>query len=102
MSPYIFVIAMNVLSNLLNVAIAQGVFRYHLKCKQINLTHICFADDLLIFTKGDLDSMMGIQNVLKVFYTYSRLQLNCEKSEFFSTGIQREQLERFIKQLASS
>ena len=93
---------MNVLSKLLNVAAAQGVFKFHLKCKKINLTHICFADDLLIFTKGDLDSMMGIQSVLKVFYTSSILQLNCEKSEFFSTGIQREQLERFIKQLASS
>ena len=73
LSPYIFVIAMNVLSNLLNAAGFYGVFKYHPKCKRINLTYLCFADDLLIFTKGDIDSVMGIQRILELFYSYSGL-----------------------------
>ena len=44
------------------------------------------------FSKGNLSSIMGIQNVLKAFYTFSGLQLNCAKSELFSTGVSRESL----------
>ena len=80
---------MDILSKLLDAVVAHGVFDYHPKCKRIKLTHFCFADDLMIFTKGNLDSIVGIQNVLKLFYTYSRLQLNCEKSEFFNSLIMR-------------
>ena len=80
---------MDIISKLLDAAPAYGVFDYHPKCKRIKLTHLCFADDLMIFIKGNLDSIVGIQNVLKLFYTYSRLQLNCEKSEFFNSVIMR-------------
>ena len=73
LSPYIFVIAMDVLSKLLDGAATCGVFSCHPKCKRFKLTHLCFADDLLIFTKGNLDSIVGVQNVLKLFYTYSGL-----------------------------
>ena len=92
--PYIFVIVMNVLSSLLDAAAAQGVFKFHPKCKRINLTHLSFADDLLIFTKGELESVVGIQKVLELFYTYSGLKLNCEKNELFSIGVQRQEIER--------
>ena len=69
LSPYIFVLTMNVLSRLLDAAAIHGVFKFHLKCKRIKLTHLCFADDLLIFFKGTLDSILGIQKVLNLFYT---------------------------------
>ena len=75
------------------------VFNYHPKCKRIRLTHLCFADDLLIFAKGNIDSVIGIQNVLKLFYSYSGLQLNNSKSEFFSSGLTSESLER-IREVA--
>ena len=92
LSLYIFVIVMNVLSNLLDSAAAYGVFKFHPKCKKINLTHLCFADDLLIFTRGELESVVGVQRVLDLFYSYSGLRLNCEKSELFSSGIPSEVL----------
>ena len=84
---------MNVLSNLLDTTAAHGIFKFHPKCKKISLMHLCFADDLFSFTKGELDSIVGVQKVLELFYTYFGLRLNCEKSELFSTGIQREELE---------
>ena len=49
LSPYLFVIAINVLSKLLDAAAEYGVISYHPKCKKIKLTHLSFADDLLIF-----------------------------------------------------
>ncbi|GMI94912.1 hypothetical protein HRI_003160500 [Hibiscus trionum] len=65
LSPYLFVIAMNVLSGLLDKAATQGIFQFHPKCKKLNLTHLCFADDLLVFCKGNVDSLVGVQCVLK-------------------------------------
>ena len=90
LSPYIFVIAMDVLSKLLDAAAAYGVFNYHPNCKRIKLIHLSFADDLLIFMKGNKDSIEGVQKILNVFYTYSGLQLNCDKSEFYCSGVSRD------------
>ena len=83
MSPYIFFIAMDVLSKLLDAATTYDVFSYHPKCKKIKLTHLCFANDLMIFTKGNIELIVGMRNILRLFYTYSGLKLNCEKSEIF-------------------
>ena len=71
----------------------HGVFQYHPKCKRVRITHLCFADDLLIFAKGNMDSIKGIQQVLMQFYSFSGLQLNNTKSEIFSSGITNELLE---------
>ena len=94
LSPYLFVIAMDILSKLLDAAAVHGVFDYHPKCKRTKLTHLCFVDDLMIFTKGNLESIVGIQNVLRLFYSYSWLQLNSDKSEIFSSGIKGDLIEK--------
>ena len=92
LSFYIFVLAMDVLSRLLDAVVINGVFMFHPKCKKLTFTHFCFADDLLIFSKGNIDSIIGVQKILNIFYTYSGLQLNSSKSELFSTGIEVEDL----------
>ena len=74
---------------MLDATVNHGAFSYHPKCKKVKLTHLCFADDLLIFAKGNLESIIGIKNVLQQFHFFSRLHLNCAKSEFFSIGIFR-------------
>ncbi|XP_038993423.1 uncharacterized protein LOC120117185 [Hibiscus syriacus] len=90
LSPYIFVMAMNVLSCLLNVAAMKEVFRFHPKCIKVGLTHLCFTDDLLVFCKGSLDFVIGVQVVLDMFYSMSGLKLNVSKCEIFCTGISDE------------
>ncbi|XP_038991416.1 uncharacterized protein LOC120114654 [Hibiscus syriacus] len=82
---------MNIPSNLLNVAALKGVFSYHPKCKRIGLTHLCFADNLLIFCKGSINSVMGVQAVLDHFYSMSGLKLNASKCEMYVAGIPAEQ-----------
>ncbi|XP_039063500.1 uncharacterized protein LOC120208257 [Hibiscus syriacus] len=64
---------MNVLSKLLDEAVKRGVFKYHPRCKKIGLAHLCFTDDLLIFSEGNLDSLCGIKGVLEKFYKMSGL-----------------------------
>lgn len=52
LSPYLFVICMQVLSKLLDKAATERRIGYHPYCKELSLTHICFADDVLVFSDG--------------------------------------------------
>ncbi|XP_038993929.1 uncharacterized protein LOC120117773 [Hibiscus syriacus] len=85
---------MNVLSRLLNVAARNSLIRFHPKCKRVSLTHLCFADDLLIFCHGDVSSILVVVGVLGVFYELSSLQLNAGKSELFACGVHDDILSR--------
>ncbi|KAK5772521.1 hypothetical protein PVK06_048810 [Gossypium arboreum] len=51
---YLFVVAMNALSRILEEVAQCGVFKYHPKCLRVKLSHLSFADDLLIFAKGSV------------------------------------------------
>ena len=53
------------------------------------IQNVSFADDLMIFTKGDMESFVGVKKFLQLFYIYSGLQLNNEKSKFFNSRISR-------------
>lgn len=53
-SSYLFVIFMEVLSLILKKAFSRSNFKYHGKTKESGLTHLCFANDLILFSKGDI------------------------------------------------
>ncbi|XP_039048777.1 uncharacterized protein LOC120189611 [Hibiscus syriacus] len=93
LSPLLFVISMNVLSRLLNLAAAKNLISFHPKYKRIGLTHLSFADDLMIFCKGNVDSIIGVISVLEQFYEMSGLNLNASKCVFFSAGISSRNVE---------
>lgn len=93
LSPYLFVIVMEVFSQMINAAARLNFINYHPKCKKIGLTHLIFADDLFIFIKGNLDSVVGVKRLLDLFYVFSGLQVNCLKSEIFCSGIPNVVLE---------
>lgn len=67
LSPYLFVICMNVLSKMLDKAATEKRIGYHQYCQSLKLTHLCFADDLLIFADGKKKSIEEILNVFKYF-----------------------------------
>ncbi|XP_039006174.1 uncharacterized protein LOC120133717 [Hibiscus syriacus] len=82
---------MNVLSKLLDIAASGKNFQFHPKCRRVNLTHLCFADDLLIFCKGSLNSIVGVKCVLERFYELSGMRLNASKTEIFIAGVNDNQ-----------
>ncbi|XP_057535390.1 uncharacterized protein LOC130813571 [Amaranthus tricolor] len=43
-----------------------GTFGFHPRCKSINLIHLCFADDLMIFCKGGLSFVRVICECIKI------------------------------------
>ncbi|XP_019232463.1 PREDICTED: uncharacterized protein LOC109213163 [Nicotiana attenuata] len=64
----------------------QKEFRYHPKCKKLGVTHICFANDLLMFCRGDKQSVNALQNTLNKFSNASGLQASAEKSSIYIAG----------------
>lgn len=64
LSPYLYVILSNVLSKLLNKAAEAGGFQYHPQCQEVKLTHLSFADDIVVFTDGTVASLLGVMEVM--------------------------------------
>lgn len=93
LSPYLFVIAMNVLSLMLNKAAADLKIKYHHKCSKSKLTHLAFADDLLIFMDGSLSSVQIVLQVLKEFELRSGLAVSVQKSSFYASGLTQEEVD---------
>ena len=61
MSPILFAIAMEYLSRLLKGLREEKMFKYHPKCSKLDITHLSFVDDLLLFSRGDLESIKMLQ-----------------------------------------
>lgn len=53
LSPYLFIMCVEVLSKLLDSAARDGIYGYHPKCQALALTHLIFADDLVIFSAAN-------------------------------------------------
>ena len=92
LSPYLYVILNNVLSKMLNKAAEDKQFGYHPQCKDVKLTHLCFADDILIFTDGSVGSLRGVLKVMEQFAKISGLHINASKSYLFATGLNLDPL----------
>jgi hypothetical protein len=87
-STYLFDLAMEVLSRLLEEAACNNLdFQFHPKCAELKLTHLCFADNLLIFSAAKLNSLRVIHDVLAQFEGLSGLKSNPTKSSVFVSGL---------------
>ncbi|WZZ40579.1 hypothetical protein YC2023_036838 [Brassica napus] len=85
-SPYIFIMLMEVLSRLLDKAQTEGSFRLHPLCSDPKLTHLVFADDLLVFSDGSRAFTAGIKDVMCQFKNWPGLDTNETKTEIFYGG----------------
>ena len=87
LSPYLFVLCMNVLSLKLDKAMVERKFKVHPGCQNLSLTHLCFADDLMVFVEGSKDSVQGAISVFDEFEVWSGLSISVEKSTIFMAGV---------------
>ncbi|XP_033128797.1 uncharacterized protein LOC117129330 [Brassica rapa] len=102
LSPYLFVIAMNCLSLMLDKAAEEGKFGYHHACKDTKLTHLCFADDLLIFCDGSLQSVKNVLEVLEAFKQASGLTVSITKTCFFTSGVHQAEIDHIEEECGLS
>ncbi|GJW50193.1 RNA-directed DNA polymerase, eukaryota, reverse transcriptase zinc-binding domain protein [Tanacetum coccineum] len=87
-SPYLFTLVMEVLNLVMIKNIEEdGQFRYHAGCKDLKVTHLCVADDLMVFCHGDVHSLSLVKKSLNEFSKYSGLLPNLKKSTVFFGSI---------------
>lgn len=83
LSPYLFVIAMEVLTGCLKQFTASAEFKPHWRTKEIALSHLIFADDVFLFCRGEENSVQILQVAMDLFFSISGLQPNLGKSQCF-------------------
>lgn len=63
--------------------IEDGSFKYHWGCAKMKLTHLCFADYLLMVCHGDISSIKVVKQALEEFSSVTGLHPNLSKSTVF-------------------
>lgn len=99
MSPFLFAIVMEYLSRSLHGLKGEKDFRYHPKCARLGITHLSFADDLLLFARGDLSSVKAMHRCFKQFAQASKLQENMGKSSVYFGGVPRDERAEILQLL---
>ena len=87
LSPYLFVLRMNVLSLKMDRAGVEKKFKLHPGCKKLAITHLCFADDLMVFVEGSEKSIDGALSVFDEFEEWAGLKISLEKSTIYMAGV---------------
>ncbi|KAJ9696052.1 hypothetical protein PVL29_008354 [Vitis rotundifolia] len=90
LSPYLFVMGMEVLSVLIRRTV-EGGFISGCKIRRgsgpvANLSHLLFADDIIIFSEAKKDFLTHLSWILLWFEAASGLRINLAKSEIIPVG----------------
>ncbi|XP_074278588.1 uncharacterized protein LOC141602180 [Silene latifolia] len=88
LSPFLFVMSMEILSRILRQIHKQPQVSYHPKCGPVRLNHLIFADDLMLFVRGDIPSVAAVTHALDMFASMSGLYANPEKTNIYMGGVQ--------------
>ncbi|KAL2237429.1 UNVERIFIED_CONTAM: hypothetical protein Sindi_0934600, partial [Sesamum indicum] len=96
MSPALFLLGMEYLSRMIKRKTCNSDFNFHPKCEKLKITHLLFADDLMLFSRGDLPSIHILMECLKVFRDAFGLSVNTSKSCIFTAGIRNEELDEIL------
>lgn len=99
LSPYLFAICMEIFSRLMDSAACAGLVGFHPQCSKVSLTHLCFADDLLVFSEAFVESLSGVKQTLERFYELSGLRVSFPKSEIFFCAVPSSDQETLAAQL---
>lgn len=97
LSPYLFVIGMEVLSSYLRHDLLSSThFSFHWRAKDLKLSHLIFADDMFLFCKGDNSSISAMLRSVDRFSNCSGLRPNPDKSECFFCNVPSEVIDSTI------
>jgi hypothetical protein len=86
-SPLLFVIVMEYLHRTLQQLTLIPDFNFHSKCENLGIINLSFADDLLIFTRGDKKSVELVMAKLQTFSRSTGLYVNPSKCRVYYGGV---------------
>lgn len=91
-SPYIFGLCIECLCHIIRKAVEQGRWKgVKLSRYGPNLTHLLFADDMVLFAEASEEQIMVIKECLETFCAASGQKVNYRKSNImFSSNVEHE------------
>ncbi|XP_019258688.1 PREDICTED: uncharacterized protein LOC109236903 [Nicotiana attenuata] len=92
-SPLLFVICIEYFSRIMKHVTQMEGFRFHTKCRSLQLNHLCFADGVLLFCKGEIQSVMLLLRGLQTFTIAFGLTTNAGKSNIFAVNMEAKEME---------
>lgn len=96
MSPLLFVLCMEYFTRIMAYIGKQDQFRFHPRCQSLKLNHLCFADDLILFCKGDYASVLMMLQGLRLFADSTSLVASPQKSVIFGCGMTNQDMQRLV------
>ncbi|GJR01642.1 RNA-directed DNA polymerase, eukaryota, reverse transcriptase zinc-binding domain protein [Tanacetum coccineum] len=93
LSPFLFILVMEGLHNAFTEAVGNGLISgININNSTINISHLFFADDVIITTGWNARDLENIIRVLHVFYLASGLKINILKSNIYGIGVNEEEV----------
>ncbi|XP_022030706.1 uncharacterized protein LOC110931628 [Helianthus annuus] len=91
MSPYLFTLVMEVLTGILHHSVRiDSSFKFHNRCERQRIINLCFADDLFLFARGEVNSARCIMSSLSKFTKMSGLVPSNQKSTVFFCNVKNQ------------
>jgi hypothetical protein len=87
LSPYLFIICMEYFSRMLTLASRKATFNFHPKCDIHGICHLAFADDVLLLSRGNRQSVQTLFQQLQIVCHTSGLVINAAKSSIYFWGV---------------
>ncbi|GJX97868.1 protein LAZ1, partial [Tanacetum coccineum] len=88
LSPYLFTLVMEVLTMILKRRVLDSdSFRYYKHCEEMDIINLCFAYDLFMFARGDVNSARVIMEALDEFKLALGLVLSIPKSTTYFCNV---------------
>ncbi|KAJ9564448.1 hypothetical protein OSB04_000414 [Centaurea solstitialis] len=88
LSPFLFLLAGEVLQQMLVNACNSGLFKgLQLESSNRNISLLQFADDALVFGKWSKKNIFALSNILGCFHEVSGLRINLSKCNLYGIGV---------------
>ncbi|XP_058783633.1 uncharacterized protein LOC131658343 [Vicia villosa] len=82
-SPLLFVLIMEYLHRCMVKLKDNSHYKFHPKCARMRISNICFADDLLLFARGDESSVIQMMTMFQHFSATTGLKANPKKCKVY-------------------
>lgn len=97
MSPFLFLITMEYLSRCLTYLVDQKKFNFHLRCAKLLITHLYFANNLSMFSRGDVPFVQAMMECFAQFSMASRLQANIGKHCIYLGDVNQQEKNNILQ-----